>query len=156
MSEWSEDHVVAIGSFKFESWKLWLMSEKIETRRSHLGGPVKHSELKGGEITVVILRFLYCSPLLCWLRTEGLVPVSKYWMYRPHTGDMGQVSLIACYQQMFDFLHCFIGWLVRERNWVRTRGLIGRRVVNCVGSHLSHSYDVHLKFRLHRWLVEQN
>jgi hypothetical protein len=37
--------------------------------------------------------FLCGSPRLCQLRTEGLVPVSKYWTYRWHAGDMGPVSL---------------------------------------------------------------
>jgi hypothetical protein len=39
---------------------------------------VEHSKGKGGECVVPILRFLCDSPRLCWLRTEGLVPVSKY------------------------------------------------------------------------------
>jgi hypothetical protein len=54
------------------------MLDKIETGRGHLGVSVEHSEGKGGESVVAILRFLYGSPRLCWLRTEGLVPVSKY------------------------------------------------------------------------------
>jgi hypothetical protein len=36
-----------------------------------------------------------CSPRLCRLRTDGLVPVSKYWTYRSHADDMGSVSLVA-------------------------------------------------------------
>jgi hypothetical protein len=39
---------------------------------------VEHSDGKDEESVVAILRFLYGSPLLCRLRTEGLVPVSKY------------------------------------------------------------------------------
>jgi hypothetical protein len=58
----------------------------------HLGGPVKHSEGKGGESVVYILRFLCGSPRLCRLRTEGLVPVGKYWTYRSHADDMSPVS----------------------------------------------------------------
>jgi hypothetical protein len=54
------------------------MLDKIETGRDHLGGCVEHSEGNGGESDVAILRFLYGSPRLCRLRTEGLVPVSKY------------------------------------------------------------------------------
>jgi hypothetical protein len=54
------------------------MLHKMETGRGHLGGPVEHSEGKGGESIVAILRFLCGSPRLCRLRTEGLVPVSKY------------------------------------------------------------------------------
>jgi hypothetical protein len=41
---------------------------------------------------VSILRFMCGSPRLCQLRTEGLIPVSKYWMYQSHAGDMGPVS----------------------------------------------------------------
>jgi hypothetical protein len=34
--------------------------------------------------------WLFCgSPRLCRLRTEGLVPVSKYWTYRSHAGVSG-------------------------------------------------------------------
>jgi hypothetical protein len=43
-----------------------------------LGGLVKHSEGKSGESAVAISRFLCGSPLLGRLRTEGLVPTSKY------------------------------------------------------------------------------
>jgi hypothetical protein len=39
---------------------------------------VEHSEGKGGESVVPILRFLCGSPRLCRLRNEGLVLVSKY------------------------------------------------------------------------------
>jgi hypothetical protein len=52
--------------------------DKMETGWDHLGGPVEHSEGKGGESVVAILRFLCDSPRLCRLRTEGLLPVSKY------------------------------------------------------------------------------
>jgi hypothetical protein len=92
MTEWSEDHVAAIGPFKLEPWNLCLMSDKMETRRGQLGRPVKHSEGKDGESAMAILRFLCGSPHLCRLRTEGLVLVSKYRTYRSHAGDMGPVS----------------------------------------------------------------
>jgi hypothetical protein len=39
---------------------------------------VEHSEGKGGKSDVAISRFLCDSPRLCRLRTEGLVPMSKY------------------------------------------------------------------------------
>jgi hypothetical protein len=42
------------------------------------GGPVEHSEGKGGESDVAISRFLCGSPCLCRLRTKGLVSGSKY------------------------------------------------------------------------------
>jgi hypothetical protein len=57
-------------------WRLML--DKMETEQGHLGGPVEHSKGKGGESAVSILRFLCGSPCLCWLRTEELVPMSKY------------------------------------------------------------------------------
>jgi hypothetical protein len=55
-----------------------LMLDKMETGWGHLGGSVEHSEGKDGESVVAISRLLYGSPHLSWLRTEGLVPVSKY------------------------------------------------------------------------------
>jgi hypothetical protein len=35
-------------------------------------------------------------PYLCRLRTDGLTPVSKYWMYQWHTTNMGPVSWGSC------------------------------------------------------------
>jgi hypothetical protein len=101
----------------------------METGRGHLGGPVEHSKWKGGESVVAILRFLCGSPRLCRLRTGGLAHVSKYWTYRSHASDMGPVSLVASHQ--------LIHWLAQERNWVRTRGSVSRRAMNCVRSPFS-------------------
>jgi hypothetical protein len=136
MAEWSKDHVAAICPFKFEHWNLWLMSDKMETRRSQLGGPVEHSEENGRESVVVNLRFLYGSSRLCWLMTEWLVPVSKYWTYRSHAGDMGPVGLVAYHRQMFGFapVASRLAW---ERNWVRIHRSINRCDVDCVGSPFS-------------------
>jgi hypothetical protein len=53
---------------------------------------VEHSEGKGGESVVTILRFLCGSSRLCWLRTEEFVPVSKYQTYRSLASDMDPVS----------------------------------------------------------------
>jgi hypothetical protein len=92
MVGWSKDYVAAICPFKLEPWNLWLMSDKMETGRGQLGGLVEHLEGKGGESVVSILRFMCGSPRLCRLRTEGLIPVSKYWMYQSHAGDMSPVS----------------------------------------------------------------
>jgi hypothetical protein len=136
MAEWLEDHVAAIASFKLKPWSLWLMSDKMETRRGQLGGRVEHSEINGGESVVVILRFLCGSPHLCQLRTEGLVPVSKYWTYRSHAGDIDPVSLVACCRYMLGFAPT-TSRLDRARNWVRTRGPVSRRVVDCVRSPFS-------------------
>jgi hypothetical protein len=44
-----------------------------------------------------------CSPRLCWLRTDGLGPTSKYWTYRSHARDMGPVSLVAGRQHKVGF-----------------------------------------------------
>jgi hypothetical protein len=52
--------------------------DKMVTGRGHLGGPVEHSEEKGGESVVAISRFLCGNPRLCQLRTEGLVPERQY------------------------------------------------------------------------------
>jgi hypothetical protein len=54
------------------------MMDIMETERGHLEGPVEHSEGKGGKSVVAISRFLCGSRHLCWLRIEGLVPMSKY------------------------------------------------------------------------------
>jgi hypothetical protein len=97
------------------------MLDKMETGRGHLGESVKHSEGKGGESVVVILMFLCGSSHMCRLRTEWLVPLSKYWTYRSHAGDMGPVSLVACHQQVFD-LSALLKWLCWERNWGESRG----------------------------------
>jgi hypothetical protein len=82
----------AIGPFKLEPWNMCLMSDKMATGRGQLRGPVEHSEGKGRESVVAILRFLYGSPCLCRLMIEGLVLVSKYQTYRSHAGDMSPVS----------------------------------------------------------------
>jgi hypothetical protein len=50
------------------------MLDKMETERGQLGGLVEHSEGKGKESDVVILRFLCGSLRLCRLRAEGLIP----------------------------------------------------------------------------------
>jgi hypothetical protein len=54
------------------------MLDKIEIGRGHLEGSVEHSKGKSGKSDVAIPMFLCGSPRLCRLRTEGLVPVSKY------------------------------------------------------------------------------
>jgi hypothetical protein len=72
---------------------------------------------RSGSGYVVNRHLQYCSPRLCWLRTIRLVPMSKYWTYRSHVGDMGLINLVACYWWMFGFLHCFISWLGRETGY---------------------------------------
>jgi hypothetical protein len=65
------------------------MLDKMETGRGHLGGSVEHLEGKGRESAVAIPGFLCGIPRLCRLRTEGLVPVSKYRTYRSHASVYG-------------------------------------------------------------------
>jgi hypothetical protein len=91
----------------------------------HLGGPGEYSEGKGGESAVAIPMFLCGSPSLCRLRTEGLVPVSKYWTYRSHASDMCLVSLVACHQQVLD-LSTLLQWLCWKRNWGRSHEPLSR------------------------------
>jgi hypothetical protein len=97
---------------------------------------VEHSEGKEEESVVAILRFLYGSIHLCQLRTEGLVPVSKYSTYRSQIGDMGSVSLVVCHRQKIGLI-LLLHWLAWERNWVQTRGSVGQHAVDCVRSPFS-------------------
>jgi hypothetical protein len=98
---------------------------KMEIGRGLLGGSMEYSEGNGGESVVAIPRFLCGSPHLCRLRTEGLVPVSNYWMYRSHASDMGLVSLVVCHQQVLG-LSALLQWLCWERN-------LGRAVDHLAG-----------------------
>jgi hypothetical protein len=124
------------------------MLDKMETRWSHLGRTVEHSEGKSGESDVAILRF--DSTHLCRLRTEWLVPVSKYWTYRSHVGDMRPVRLVACCWRMFGFLHCFIGWLGRETGYRPTDRSTGVLWIVSGALFLRSSDSV----QLCRWLVK--
>jgi hypothetical protein len=126
------------------------MLDKMETRRGHLGVTVEHSEGKSGESVVAISRFLCGSPQLCRLRTEGLVPMSKYWTYRSHAGDIGPISLVAYCRQMFGFLHCFIGWLERETGYGPTDRSAGVLWI-VLGALFLGSND---SVQLCRWLVK--
>jgi hypothetical protein len=94
------------------------MLDKIETGRGHLEGLVEHSEGNGGESDVVILAFLCGSSRLCRLRTEGLVPMSKYWTYRSHAGVYGlnKPSNLPSTEGGFT-PHYFNGWLGRETGY---------------------------------------
>jgi hypothetical protein len=69
--------------------------------------------------------FLCGSPRMYRLRTEGLVPMSKYWMYWSHASDMGPVNLVACYRQIFG-LSALLQWLCWERNWGRSHRPLSR------------------------------
>jgi hypothetical protein len=65
MAELSEGNVAAIDPFKLEPWNLCLMLDKMETGRGQLGGPVEHSEGKGGESGVAISKVFCGIALTC-------------------------------------------------------------------------------------------
>jgi hypothetical protein len=94
------------------------------------GGP---SIEKGKEYDVESWHLQGCSPRLCRLRTDGLAPARKYWMYRSHAGVLCPVSLVAGYQQKLEFSP-LLYWLLWERSWVWTHGSASRHVVDWVGS----------------------
>jgi hypothetical protein len=49
---------------------------------------------------------------------------------------MGPVNLVVGHRQELG-LRPLLHWLVQERSWVRTRGSVSRRAVDCVGSPFS-------------------
>jgi hypothetical protein len=49
---------------------------------------------------------------------------------------MGLVNLVVGHRQELGLRPLF-HWLVRERSWIRTRGSVSRRDVDCVGSPFS-------------------
>jgi hypothetical protein len=82
-----------------------------------------------------------CSSRLCRLRTVRLAPVSKYWTYRSHAGDMGPVSLVIGCQQELEFSPLLFGCCGREAGygpadrmtvvlWIMSRALL----LGCSGS----------------------
>jgi hypothetical protein len=70
----------------------------------------------------------------------GWPPMSKYWTYWPHIGDMGLVSLVVCCWQMSGFLHYFFGW-EWEGNWMGTRISVSWCIGDVVRSPVSQSND---------------
>jgi hypothetical protein len=91
---------------------------------------------KVGEWYVKSCHLQDCSPCLCRLRTDGLAPVSKYWTYRSHAGDIGSVNLVVGHRQELG-LRPLLHWLTWERSWVWTRESVSRRAVECVGTPFS-------------------
>jgi hypothetical protein len=77
MAEWSKDHVMAIGSLNFTLdlvdgiWLNWRLGGALRWKLRQLVGKVR-------EWYVVSQHLQGCSPRLCWLRTDGLAPTSKY------------------------------------------------------------------------------
>jgi hypothetical protein len=97
-------------------------------------------------------RLQGCSPHLCWLRTDGLAPMSKYWTYRSHASDMGLVSLVTGCQQKLVFSP-LPHWLLWERSWVRTHESDGRRAVDCVESPSSQEQWIYTNLLMTSWKV---
>jgi hypothetical protein len=93
-----------------------------------------------------------CSPCLCRLRTEWLVPASKYWTYRSQAGDMSPISLVACHKKKLG-LSLLLHWFDGERNWVWTCGSVSRCAVDCVGSPFSREQWDLSKFVDDSWKV---
>jgi hypothetical protein len=68
-----------------------------------VGGKGRPSVGKVGEWYVEGRHLQSYIPRLCRLRTDGLIPASKYWTYWSHVGDMGPVSLVDSCQQKLIF-----------------------------------------------------
>jgi hypothetical protein len=90
-----------------------------------LGDQWKPHKGRAGRVLWLFWGFLCGSPRLCRLRTEWLVPRSKYWTYRSHVGDMGPVSLVAGRPQVLG-LSLPLQWLSWERNWGGSHGPLSR------------------------------
>jgi hypothetical protein len=77
-----------------------------------------------------------CSPCLCRLRTDRLATASKYWTYRSHDSVYGPSKSSSLPSTEGGFTST-VQWLAQERNWVRTRGSVSHRAVDCVRSSFS-------------------
>jgi hypothetical protein len=105
-------------------------------RAGPLGGKCTTVDWESQGVVLASQHLQGCSPRLCRLRTDGLAPVSKYWMYRSHAGDMSPVNLVTCHQQMLGFVPT-ASRLAQERNWVWTNGLVSRCAMDYTGSPFS-------------------
>jgi hypothetical protein len=91
MVEWSEDHGAAIGFLNSNlglvgiTWLNWRPG-------GALGKKCRPSVGKVGEWFMESRHLQGCSLRLCRLRTNGLAPASKYWMYRSHAGVYGPIK----------------------------------------------------------------
>jgi hypothetical protein len=98
-------------------------------RAGPLGESIGQSDGKGWECDVKSRHLQGCSPRLCRLRTNELAPVSKYWMYWSHAGDVGLVNWCSLLTTMLKF-SWHLQWLLWERNWIRTRRSVNRCAVD--------------------------
>jgi hypothetical protein len=73
-----------------------------------------------------------CNPRLCRLRTDGLAPISKYWMYWSHAVVMGPISRLAGHQQMICFTPSASS-AGRGEKWCDTHELLSQ-ARGCIGS----------------------
>jgi hypothetical protein len=134
MVEWSEDHMVDIGSLKLEPWKLciWLnwrpgrtLRWKVETvsweGQGVVCGKLAPRRLKPPPLSV---KDRWVDP-----REQVLNVLIACWY-------MDLVSLVAWHQQRVA-LPPLLQWPAQERNWIRTRGLVSHRAVDYVKSPFS-------------------
>jgi hypothetical protein len=113
--EWSEDHVSAIGLCTLSCWR-FLLRMLIWDQAELLGESGGMSVGKGGESEVGSRHLQCCSPCLCQLRTDGLVPMSKYWIYWSHARHMSPVNWCSLTSTGL-CPHCFNGWSRRKTGW---------------------------------------
>jgi hypothetical protein len=97
----------------------------METGWGLLGDQWNPRKGRVGRVLWLFWGFLCGRPHLCCLRIKGLVPVSKYWMYQSHVGDMGLISPVAGHPQVVG-LSLLLQWLSWERNWGESCGPLSR------------------------------
>jgi hypothetical protein len=77
---------------------------------------------KDGENDVKSWHLQGSCPWLCQLRTDVLTPMSKYWIYWSHAGDIGPVNWCSLFvNRWLTFTYCFNGYERREN---------GRRLID--------------------------
>jgi hypothetical protein len=76
-AKWSKYYMLAIGPYTLILLKAYV--DMVSLRPTGpLGESGGSSVGKGGESDVETQDLQGCSPRLCWLRADGLVPASKY------------------------------------------------------------------------------
>jgi hypothetical protein len=141
MAEWSKDHVAAIGSLKLNTLVFWLKFGSNGDRAGPLGESGDSWWERSGSGYVASQHPQGCSLWLCRLRTVRLAPVSKFWTYRSHAGEMGLVSLVVSCQQELDFSPLPFGCCGREAGYGPTDRMAvvlwivsGALLLGCSGS----------------------